>query len=206
MMASMSTDKISSDTRAEIVRLLGEGKGDDAIARKIGGGLTRHQVRVVRASDSSSEACDVVVSEKEEAVFHPLANLFPLIGGEGFDALVEDIKANGLMDKIVVYEGAILDGRNRYRALLKLNKFKPHANYAAPLIKEEPYKSFFIQLPLGKDPLDFVKSKNQNRRHLSINQRAMVAVDLANMKRRGCLSRSSRKWSRSCKRATTRVC
>ncbi len=48
--------------------------------------------------------------------FHPLANVFPLLEGEEFDALVADIAASGLCEAVWLYEGQILDGRNRYRA------------------------------------------------------------------------------------------
>ena len=51
-----------------------------------------------------------------EVGFHPIANLFPLMEGPEFYALVADIKANGLHHLVVVFKGAILDGRNRYRA------------------------------------------------------------------------------------------
>jgi hypothetical protein len=47
---------------------------------------------------------------------HPFSALFPPISGDDFNSLVADIKANGLLQPIVVYQGKILDGNNRYRA------------------------------------------------------------------------------------------
>ena len=48
--------------------------------------------------------------------FHGIANIFPLIHGREFVDLKQDIKTNGVHESIVMYEGQILDGRNRFRA------------------------------------------------------------------------------------------
>jgi len=58
---------------------------------------------------------------------HPLAGDYPLMEGEEFAALVEDIRKNGLREKIDLYQGKIIDGKNRYAALLELGS-NPGAN------------------------------------------------------------------------------
>jgi hypothetical protein len=86
--------------------------------------------------------------------FHPIADLFPLMEGEEFDALVADIKARGLIERIIVYDGAILDGRNRYRACL--------AAGVEPTIQR--YEKGGLEL---QDPVAWVISRNIHRRHLT---------------------------------------
>src|SRR5262245_11005939 len=98
-----------------------------------------------------------------ELGFHPLADVFPLLEGEEFDDLVADIRANGLREPIILFEGAVLDGRNRFRAC-----------QAAGM--QAAFRSY-----LGKDPLGYVISANLRRRHLSESQRAMVAGKLATL-------------------------
>jgi ParB-like chromosome segregation protein Spo0J len=97
----------------------------------------------------------------DEYEFHEIANVFPLMEGEDFRKLVEDIRTNGLLDPITLYEDKILDGRNRYRACI-----------AAGV---EP---FFVWYG-GDDPAGFVWSKNEVRRHLSASQRAIAVAKLA---------------------------
>ena len=46
--------------------------------------------------------------------FHSLADTFPLMGPEELKDLTEDIRKNGLRERITYFEGKILDGRNRY--------------------------------------------------------------------------------------------
>lgn len=96
--------------------------------------------------------------------YHPLADVFPLIEGAEFDALVADVAKQGLLEAIVTLDGDILDGRNRYRACV-----------AAGV---EPHFEVFE----GADPVAFVVSKNVARRHLDESQRAVAAARIANMK------------------------
>jgi hypothetical protein len=49
---------------------------------------------------------------------HPLANMFPMIEGTAFDELKRDIAAQGILEPIRLYQGMILDGRNRYAAAI----------------------------------------------------------------------------------------
>ena len=97
--------------------------------------------------------------------FHEIANIFPMITGEDYQALHEDIKDNGLIHPIVLYENKILDGRNRYAACLEVTIEPEYIKYT------------------GDDPLGYVISSNLKRRHLNESQRGMIAARLANMER-----------------------
>jgi hypothetical protein len=97
--------------------------------------------------------------------FHPLADLFPLMEGAEFDELVADIKARGLCERIIVYDGAILDGRNRYRACL--------AAGVKPTI--ERYEKGCPEL---KDPVAWVISRNLRRRHLTPEDKIKILAQL----------------------------
>jgi hypothetical protein len=104
-----------------------------------------------------------------ELPFHQLADLFPLIEGEPFDEMVEDIRLNGQRDDIVTLDEMILDGRNRFRA--------------CRAAKVEPRCRVFGSRPFdGDDPEAFVISANLKRRHLNASQCAMIAADLRRMR------------------------
>ena len=92
---------------------------------------------------------------------HPLSSAFPPMSPEAFKDLIDDIDQNGVREKIVVYEGKILDGWHRYSACLELNVLKP------PMVEFE-----------GDNPKVFVLSKNLHRRHMTPSERAMAVATI----------------------------
>src|SRR5262245_13103948 len=97
---------------------------------------------------------------------HEAADLFPLIEGDDFAALVADIRANGQRETIKTLGGKLLDGRNRLRAC-----------------EAAGVRPRFEEVPAGTDPIRYVVSLNVTRRHLSESQRSMIAAAIANMER-----------------------
>lgn len=95
---------------------------------------------------------------------HPLASIFPSMSDDQFADLVADIEQNGLIEKITLYQGKIIDGIHRYKALRKLDRTIQWSDYT------------------GDDPVRFVVSKNLRRRHLNESQRAMIAASICNLK------------------------
>ena len=92
---------------------------------------------------------------------HPIGAALPRMSAEEFHQLISDIDRNGVKEKIVLFEGKILDGWHRYNACIELNVVNP------PMIEYD-----------GSDPGSYVASKNLFRRHLSPSQRAMSAVQI----------------------------
>jgi ParB-like chromosome segregation protein Spo0J len=95
--------------------------------------------------------------------YHPFASKFPLITGDEFKKFVADVASEGFREPtITLYQGKILDGRNRYRAHLR-TKVE---------IRFEEFK--------GDDAAAaaFVISKNIHRRHLSRKQHGEFLIKL----------------------------
>lgn len=88
---------------------------------------------------------------------HPL-NFFPKMRMKEYDALVEDIRVNGIQEPITLYEGKILDGRARYQACL------------------ETGRELKFQRPGDISPISYLIAKNVNRRHLNASQKAVLAL------------------------------
>lgn len=101
----------------------------------------------------------------QEYEVHPYAMVFPPMKADDSAALIEDIGRVGLREPIILYNGAILDGRNRYRACINA-AVKPH---------------FTTFEGTDDEALDLVFSKNFARRHLDESQRAMVSARRSQM-------------------------
>jgi hypothetical protein len=56
---------------------------------------------------------------------HELANLLPMIDNANFENLKADIEKNGILEPILIFEGRILDGRNRYKAAKAVGRLTP---------------------------------------------------------------------------------
>jgi hypothetical protein len=91
---------------------------------------------------------------------HPYADLFPMMTAAELDALAADIAENGLRQPVVLYQGAVLDGRNRLLACEKA--------------RVEP--TFTEHQGDDASALALVISLNVQRRDLTAAQRAIVAA------------------------------
>jgi hypothetical protein len=102
---------------------------------------------------------------------HPAAKLLPMISQDALRELGEDIKAHGLLFPVVVFEGQLLDGRNRLDAM-ELAGFD--------LIGSDgKIKSGIIFNYVGAiDPIAYALSANLHRRHLTNEQKRTLISDL----------------------------
>lgn len=102
----------------------------------------------------------------KELKVHPAADIFPLLEGAEFDALVADIREHGQREPILTdAEGVILDGRNRWRACEQLG-IKPRTEvwYGKP-----------------EEVIALVVSLNIVRRHLDASLRAVLSDKVEEM-------------------------
>jgi len=101
----------------------------------------------------------IKMSKTKTYLFHERSSIFPLIEGEDFESLVEDIRKFGQLEEGVLFKGKILDGRNRYRACKILNILFRAKEYSGKM-----------------EPLDYIISQNLHRRHLNIAQRSEIGL------------------------------
>lgn len=97
---------------------------------------------------------------------HPIAALWPLLGEAELQDMATDIKLHGLQEAVWLYDGEVLDGRNRLVACT-MAQVKPTFQTWKPQFNETP--------------LSFIMSKNLHRRHLGASVRAAIAVEIEEM-------------------------
>jgi hypothetical protein len=96
--------------------------------------------------------------------WHPACQLLPRMTKDEYDDLLEDIRNNGQRHPIIVDEaGKGLDGRHRYWAVKELRLV--------------PKIEVFVGDETAK--IKLIISENMRRRHLTKQQRAAVAAELA---------------------------
>jgi ParB-like chromosome segregation protein Spo0J len=91
---------------------------------------------------------------------HPIADVWPMMDDAKLHELAEDIQKNGQLVPVWLYEGKILDGRNRWAAC-KIAGVDP---------KTKEYT--------GEEPTAFAVSLNDRRRHMNKGSLAAVAAEL----------------------------
>lgn len=110
------------------------------------------------------EGLNLSIHPKATLLAHPLAAAFPFMSEAAMKDHIDDIREQGQIEPIVMYEGQILDGRNTLFACMELGK--------KPVFRE------FGSLPNdGASPAHFVFSRNFHRRSLSPAQKAAVATN-----------------------------
>jgi hypothetical protein len=81
--------------------------------------VNEYREAITRLTSGDAELVSVVVAldgggqEKRDLAVHPLAQMIPLISPGDLDRLTEDIAANGVNEPLDMYQGKVLDGRNR---------------------------------------------------------------------------------------------
>jgi ParB-like chromosome segregation protein Spo0J len=95
---------------------------------------------------------------------NPVAEIFPQMDGLEYEQFKDDLKKHGkLRMPIIVHpeDGSIIDGRQRYRAC-----------------KELGIEPSFEKWDGKGDLIDFVVGMNLARRHLSLDQKAVIAIEI----------------------------
>jgi hypothetical protein len=91
---------------------------------------------------------------------HPIADVWPMMDEDKLRELADDIRKNGQLVPVWLYEGKILDGRNRWAAC-KIACIEP---------KTKEYT--------GDEPTAFAVAMNDRRRHMNKGALAAVAAEL----------------------------
>ncbi len=107
-------------------------------------------------------AADVVSLTADELTAHPLAEILPMMRDDEMNELTESIDCVGQQEPVVMFEGKVLDGRNRVEACRRLGCPVEARSFSGTNI----------------DALEFVTDSNLQRREMTASQKACAAVDL----------------------------
>lgn len=69
---------------------------------------------------SKRRECNAMATLQGSPEWHPVACIFPMMDDASLHELADDIKKHGQYEPIMLYEGKILDGRNRSAACWSL--------------------------------------------------------------------------------------
>lgn len=110
---------------------------------------------------------------------HPIAAIFPLMTDDGIELLAADILEHGLREPIMLFEGKVLDGRNRLAACIAAKVTPRFAEFRGETV----------------EAVALVWSVNCRRRHLNSSQIAIaeakrVAIDAEYAARREAESKA----------------
>lgn len=116
------------------------------------------------AKDAGSEEIEIIYgAAKGHYVVHPVARMFPMIQGQGYDDLVQSLDKDGQQEDCVVAGDMILDGRNRVNGLNQLGR--------------EVRVVQFAELKTGLSPAAWIMTKNLQRRHLTDDQYLAITAN-----------------------------
>lgn len=130
-------------------------------------------------SNTNTEASTTPPSHQQYEI-HPTAAIFPMMSDEALDELAADIKEHDLRNPIVMHEGRVIDGRNRLEGC--------HRAGVEPRFEEWSGTGSVVA---------WIISVNVHRRHLSDQQRAMLAARIAQELAAETKERSTRNLSKS---------
>jgi hypothetical protein len=148
--------------------------------------LQLHVVGVAGDQVTSREPADSPAAERPLEVIggfkvHPLASRFPLIIGKEFDDLVEAVQRAGTVAAVEFYEGLLIDGRNRVRAVEELRR--QGVEIEVPTTEWQPKGDETVE--------EHIFSVNVHRRHLTDDQRVALATEFLPIIRQGRQARQA---------------
>ena len=131
-------------------------------------------------TDQADAAASTTPVSHEKYEVHPTAAIFPMMSNEALDELAADIKEHGLRDPVVMHQGRVIDGRNRLEGC--------HRAGVEPTFNGWTGTGSVVA---------WILSVNLHRRHLSDQQRAMLAARVAQELAAETKERSARNLSKS---------